>query len=125
MEYLIVTPFRKPPLTMNELRRAHHFREAAAKKEVAEVVWALAKAQHIPALGPSTISIVWYPPTKRDRDSDSLAVFLKATKDALVNVGVWPDDNSRWVVRDYLQVMPEPDRINPRIEIRITELEAS
>lgn len=122
MEYRIVTPFRKPPLTMNELRRAHHFTEAKAKKEVAEVVAWHAKRQGIKDLGPSIITITWYPAMKRNRDNDSLAVFCKAAKDALVSVGVWPDDNSRWVVADHLVVMPEPDRDNPRIEILIQEV---
>jgi crossover junction endodeoxyribonuclease RusA len=122
VEYRITTPFRKPPLTMNELRRAHHYQEAKAKKEVAEVVAWHAKRQGIKDLGPSTITITWFPPMKRKRDNDALAVFCKATKDALVSVGVWPDDNSEWVVADHLVVMPEPDRENPRIEILIKEV---
>lgn len=123
MEYLIVTPFRKPPLTTNEWGRAHYHTRAKAKIEVAEVVWAHAKRQRIPALRPSTISIIWYPPRRGDRDNDSLSFFLKSAKDALVNAGIWPDDNSTWIVDDHMRVMPEPDRANPRIEIRITEVE--
>ena len=44
---------------------------------------------------------------------------------ALVTAGIWPDDNSRWIVDDHMRVETVPDRDNPRIEIRITEVEAT
>lgn len=121
--YKLVTAFRTPPLSFNQLRRAHHFTEAKAKKEVDEAVYELAVAQGIKDLGPSVLTIIWYPGTKRARDNDALAVFKKAAKDALVRAGVWPDDNSAFVVLDQ-EYIGELDRANPRIEVHIHEIEA-
>lgn len=121
MEHRLVTPFRKPPLTMNELRRAHYYTEAKAKKEVEEVVYWLAIRQGIKDLAPSIITVTWFPPTNHKRDNDSLGPFTKAAKDALVRAGVWPDDNSAFVVEDRQRIGPL-DRTNPRIEILIQEV---
>ena len=89
------------------------------KKEVAEVVSWHAIRQGIKDLRPSTIAVTWFAPDKRVRDNDSLGPFLKATKDALVKCGVWPDDHFLWVTEDRLAI--KLDRANPRIEILISE----
>lgn len=121
MQYLIVTPFKRPPMTANQAKGAHYMAEAKAKKAVADVVAALATRQGIPRLGPSIITVTWWAPDKRVRDNDSLSPFLKATKDALVKrCGVWPDDHCFWVVQDRMAV--KLDRDNPRIEILLTEV---
>lgn len=120
MEYLIVTPFKRPPITANEAKGAHYHAEAKAKRQVADVVMALAKRQGIKDLRESIITVTWYAPDKRRRDNDSLSPFLKATKDALVTVGVWPDDHCFWVVEDRMSV--KLDRSNPRIEILLQEV---
>ena len=119
MQYRIVTPFRKPPLTTNEQRRAHYYTVAKAKKEVADVVSWRAREQNIKHLGPSVITVIWYAPDKRKRDNDALAFYLKAAKDALCPQ-VWPDDSSEWVVEDRMAVRYDKD--NPRIEILIEEV---
>lgn len=120
MEYTIVTPFKRPPMSLNEQRRAHHFQVAKAKKEVGDVIGWHAKRQGMGRLKPSIIKVTWFAPDKRKRDNDSLAPFLKAAKDALVGAGVWPDDNSTWVVEDRMAV--DYDKDNPRIEVSIVEV---
>lgn len=121
VEYLLVLPLRRPPLSSNEARRAHYQVQAKAKKEVAEAVFLRAKEQGIKDLAPSTITVVWFAPDRRKRDNDSLCVLLKAAKDALVDAGVWPDDNSDWVIEDRMRVT-KSDMKNPRIELLIEEV---
>lgn len=120
MEYRIVTPFKRPPMTLNEQRRAHFFQVAKAKEEVATVVQWMAKRQGIPRLDRVTVHVTWFAPDRRRRDNDSLAPFLKATKDALVAAGVLHDDSSEYVQQDSMAV--SVDKSNPRIEIVITEV---
>lgn len=122
MEYRLTLPYTKPPLTTNESRNAHHFTEHRVKKQVEEMVGWAAKQAKVPALGPSTITAVWYAPDRRIRDNDSLAMLLKATKDGLVKAGVWPGDHWAWVVEDRMAVTVT-DTKNPRIEIIIREVE--
>jgi crossover junction endodeoxyribonuclease RusA len=108
-------------MSANEQRRAHFHQEAKAKKEVGDVVAWQARRQGIKNLGPSTVTVTWFAPDKRKRDNDGLGPFLKAAKDALVQAGVWPDDNCFWVVEDRLAI--KYDKENPRIEILIQEVE--
>lgn len=103
----------------NEYRNAHHYKQAKAKKEVAVAVSWLVKQQHIPALGPSKVEVCWFVPDKRIRDNDSLAAFYKAACDALVDCGVWPDDNYRWITYSGLWIDDTQPK-NARLEIRIT-----
>jgi len=121
VDYRIVTPFRRPPLSANEQRRAHFHQEAKAKKEVGDVVYWLAVRQGIKNLRPSIVTVTWFAPDKRKRDNDGLGPFLKAVKDGLVLAGVWPDDHYLWVVEDRLAV--KFDKENPRIEILIQEVD--
>lgn len=73
-------------------------------------------------LKPCEILITWYAPDKRVRDNDSLSEFCKAALDGLVKAGVLKDDNSDHVTMTSLAVTKSDTR-NPRIEIRITEVD--
>lgn len=117
----IVTPFVRPPMTANDQRRAHWQKVRAAKREVADAVMWLVKHNHMGTLGPSTVEFIWYAPDKRKRDSDSLAPFVKAALDGLVDAGVFLDDHSGWVVKTSMSVV-STDTANPRIEILIQEI---
>ena len=121
MTYTLTVDVRKPPMTLNEQRRAHWQTVRRAKAEAERHVWVVAKAARIPPLNRAHVEIIWFAPDKRPRDADSLSVFLKATLDALVKCGVLEDDNYRHVPRVTLGI--EIDRTRPRIEIKITELE--
>lgn len=104
----------------NEYRNAHHYKQAKAKKEVAETVCWLVTQQRIPALGPSRVEVCWFVPDKRRRDNDSLAAFYKAACDALVDCGVFPDDSFPFVTYSGMWIDGTQTK-NPRIEIYITE----
>lgn len=59
----------------------------------------------------------------RKRDWDNvLSIVMKFTNDALVKVGVLPNDTQRWVV-GYGKPTTEVDRNDPRIELIIEEVE--
>ncbi|ALA48494.1 RusA-like Holliday junction resolvase [Mycobacterium phage Lolly9] len=121
MEHRLTVPFKRPPMTANDQRRAHWAVVAKAKKQVGDVVEWQARRAGIKDLGPSVVSVLWYTPTKRATDSDSLGPFVKGALDGLVRAGVWPDDNSRYVKQTCMAVS-DGDTKNPRIEIRIREV---
>jgi crossover junction endodeoxyribonuclease RusA len=121
MNYVIVTPFARPPMSANDQRRAHWQKVRAAKKQVGDAVAWLARQQQIKDVGPAEVSFVWFAPDKRRRDSDSLGPFVKAALDGLVEAGVFPDDHNGWVVKTSMAVVSSDTR-NPRIEISIKEI---
>ncbi|QNO01103.1 resolvase [Mycobacterium phage CELFI] len=121
MEHLLVAPFKRPPMTANDQRRAHWAVVRKAKQEVGDTVYWLAQRAGIKDLGPSVVSFLWYTPTRRATDSDSLGPFVKGALDGLVRAGVWPDDNSKYVKQTRMAVT-DSDTKNPRIEIRIWEV---
>ncbi|MFB7837784.1 hypothetical protein ACWIGW_44350 [Nocardia brasiliensis] len=117
--YAINLPIRRPPMTSNDQRRAHWTTVRKAKAEVAELVGWHGRTQ-LPKqlrLDRARVTVVWHAPDARNRDSDSLGPFLKATLDALVTIGVLPDDNSKHVVETRQRI--EIDRANPHITIEI------
>lgn len=108
-------------MSANDQRRSHYHRQAKAKREVGDIVGWLAKQQGIKNLSPCIVTVIWYAPDKRRRDTDSLGFFLKSALDGLKDVGAWPDDHSDWVVETRLSI-DKTDTENPRIEIIIEEL---
>lgn len=121
VRHRIVTPFRRPPMSVNEQRRAHYHQQAKAKKEVGDVVSWLAKRQGLKNLRPCIVTVTWFVPDKRRRDTDGLGFFLKAAVDGLVQAGALPDDHSDWVVETRLSI-DKSDTTNPRIEITLEEI---
>lgn len=108
-------------MTLNDQRRATWRTVRAAKSQVEEAAFYLAKQQKVTGLGPSIVSCVWFAPDKRRRDADSVAPFLKAALDGLVKAGVWPDDNSDFVTEVRMSI-DNTQSVNPRIEIIVKEI---
>lgn len=121
MQRTITIPIRRPPMTLNDQRRAHWQTVRKAKREAEQMVTVCVQAAKIPATTRAHIGVVWYAPDKRRRDADALSPFLKATLDALVACGVIEDDNHRFVPSVSMGI--ETDHRRPRIEVTITELE--
>lgn len=117
----LVLPLTRPPLTANDQRRAHWAYVAQAKRKVALLVMSAANSdeQFLPQFQSCRVSVTWFAPDARRRDSDSLGPFLKASLDALVTAGVLRDDCPPHVLSTTLAV--EVDRERPRIEITLTE----
>lgn len=120
MTYVLSVDARKPPLTSNEQRRAHWRTVAKAKKEAAEPILWLVRQQNIPQLDRVNVTVTWFAPDARRRDSDSLGPYVKAVLDALVESGVLKDDDSRYVLQTTMRTVI--DREHPRIETRIEEV---
>lgn len=110
-------------MSANDQRRMHWAAQAKAKKQVGEAARKLAQQAGLQDLGPSVVSVTWYAPDKRRRDTDSLGPFLKAALDGLVQAGVWPDDHSDYVVETRMAINKSQVR-NPRIEIKVIEANA-
>lgn len=121
--HTLTLDLRKPPLTMNEARSKTHWSyERDAKNTVAWMVRAALRETPVPALGRSDVLVTWFAPDARRRDADASGLLLKAALDELKG-SVWPDDDSRYV--RTVSMRAEIDRLNPRIDISITELEAA
>ncbi|MCD2099600.1 RusA family crossover junction endodeoxyribonuclease [Rhodococcus qingshengii] len=120
MTYTLTVDIRKPPLTANEMRRAHYRTIAQKKKEAAEPVAWLVRQHQIPMLERVDVTVTWFAPDARRRDSDSLGPYCKAVLDALVAAQVLRDDDSRYVRQTAMRV--EIDRTRPRIEIELKEV---
>ncbi|MFT4125094.1 MAG: hypothetical protein QM662_02535 [Gordonia sp. (in: high G+C Gram-positive bacteria)] len=120
--HLLVVEARRPPMTLNEQRRAHWTQVRAAKQHAETLVWAAAHTARLGHLDhPVTIDITWWAPDQRRRDVDSLAPFTKAALDALVKHGHLDDDDHTHVTTANPHI--HIDRARPRIEIEIVEVE--
>ncbi|CDZ88968.1 RusA family crossover junction endodeoxyribonuclease [Rhodococcus ruber] len=118
MTYRITVDMPRPPLTSNDQRRAHWTKVRNAKAEAASQIITLVKRDGIPfMLDRVDVTVIWFAPDARRRDSDSLGPYCKAVLDALVEAGVLCDDDSRYVRQTAMRV--DTDRTNPRIEILI------
>ncbi|WP_068539466.1 RusA family crossover junction endodeoxyribonuclease [Olegusella massiliensis] len=120
---LLVIPGRL--MGLNEytaLNRAHWAKGSKAKRsETALVAWC-AKAQKLkPLAAPCRVSITWYEKNHR-RDLDNIAFGAKFILDGLVTAGVLVDDDQKHVVG--ISHIFATDKDNPRIEVRLIELEA-
>jgi len=118
--HVLTVDVRKPPMTLNEQRRAHWQQVRRAKAEAEQHIWVVAKAARLPRMKRAHVEVVWFAPDKRRRDADALSPFLKATLDTLVRCEILEDDSYQYVPRVTLGI--EHDRSRPRIEIIITDL---
>jgi len=86
-----------PPITQNQLRRAHYMAEAAMKRQaIADARSAIRAAKATP-MDAAIVRLHYRPGTRRLCDTDGLCPTLKVVLDALVKEGVIPQDNWRHV----------------------------
>lgn len=100
--------------------RSHWSRAAALKKQHEEYIqWIIKKANVVPFLRAVNVSIVWFEKTNR-RDFDNVTFGVKVILDAMVKIGIIPDDGNKWIksIKHEKQV----DKINPRIEVILEEI---
>jgi len=119
--YSVTLPLLRPPLTLNDQRRAHWTKVRRAKAEVEELVGWQARAQLPKGLRLDRIhlTVTWYAPDARIRDADSLSVLTKGALDSLVKCGYLPGDDHKHVlsVRQQIRI----DREHPRIVLELEE----
>lgn len=107
----------RPPLTMNDAHRAHWSKKRNARNRIHFQILRALQESPVPPLERATVTITQYAPDARRRDADSLGLFRKSVLDALVTLGVFPDDNTRHVVDGGNHITT--DRAQPRIVITL------
>lgn len=109
------------PPTLNEIRRMHHFKQAAQKKCWEHVISVEAKVQKLqPVSGPVIITYRFHFKDNRRRDPDGYAYSAKSIQDGLVKSGILPDDNFS-IVKE-LRIAEGERRKTPGITIEIEEV---
>lgn len=111
---------------MNEYidaERTNRFKAAGLKRKAQREI----KAYAMQAIRKGTLHrhentcellIKWVEPNNR-RDADNISFGTKFLQDALVEIGVFPDDSRKYI--DELHHTFETDKENPRIEVTIRE----
>jgi crossover junction endodeoxyribonuclease RusA len=105
-----------PPAILSPNARPHWRRLAAAKKAYRMECFIDAKRQGIKKItpaGPITVSLVFYPPDKRQRDWDNMLAAAKSGLDGLADALGVDDRNFQLVYH----VSPEPKN---RVEVEIS-----
>lgn len=125
MKFTFTIPGRLPSL--NQVLNTARGSKFAAAREKETWTKKCAKAARLAGLGslmlpgPVRVSIRWVEKNRR-RDPDNVtAGGCKHLLDGLVEAGVLKDDSRRYV-RDLVHEFPEPDPVNPRIEVTIETL---
>jgi len=113
-------------MTPNGQRRAHWSEVRRCKAET-EMIVSAAASKLEPITKPVVVTVIWYAPDLRVRDSDSLAVLLKATLDSLCKKTVngqpiLRGDDHRYVHQTRCGPIVVA-RDNPRIEVLIETVE--
>jgi len=107
--------------TMNEIVAAskkHPMVYANMKKDYTALV--MIHARNLPKVGKSDFVITWYCKDKR-KDPDNIAGGIKCLMDGLVKAKVL--DNDGWKQVNSITHDFEVDKDNPRIEVKIYELD--
>ena len=124
MEYLLTIPGTLPNLNdYIAAERVNRHKGAKMKSDSGNIV-AVAIRQRMRGVRiekPVFMEYTWIEPSRR-RDKDNISSFgRKVIQDALVSTGVLKDDGWKYVVgfSDRFEV----DKENPRIEVRIMEVE--
>ena len=97
--------------------RSHRHVGAKFKAAAENIVRVYARVRRPPTFdGPVFITFAWHEPNRR-RDADNVAFAKKFILDALVDLGVLPDDSRRYVTgfADEFHV----DRQSPRVVVTI------
>jgi Holliday junction resolvase RusA-like endonuclease len=107
--------------TMNEIvevSKSHHMRYASMKKEYTYLVQMC--AYNLPKVKLADYEIIWYCKNRR-KDKDNIMSGQKFIFDGLVQAGVIENDG--WDQIGDVTHAFEVDKVNPRVEVRIKELE--
>lgn len=87
-------PWTKPPLTGNRVRGNPHARANEVKTAKEQACEAILESYCWAVVG-ADVTLHFRPSTRQSRDADGLFPTLKVAQDALVILGVLPDDS--WV----------------------------
>ena len=115
---------KKFSFNLNLYRNAHHIILNDAKKLMAEYVLEALRDLEWRLKPPLRFTYTVFPGNGRKFDlANVLSVIQKFTDDALITAGLIKDDNYR-VVREINYRIGEQDKLNPRAELMIEEIES-
>jgi hypothetical protein len=104
--------------------RAHWSKGARLRKDDLETcMWAIRVAMGFwdgPWGTPVAVSFIWIEPDGR-RDPDNVMSGQKQVLDALVRLGVIPNDTRQWI-KSLTHYFPDPDKKDPRVEVTVEEI---
>lgn len=121
MPYLFTVPGRLPNLNdMIDAARANRYASAEMKKSNTELVAWCVKRAKIPKMKRVSLSVAWYEPNEK-RDPDNIEAAVKFILDGLVAAGVLENDGRKQIATIKHDIYT--DKIKPRIEVEITEVE--
>ena len=104
-------------LNLNNYRNCHFLKLNKAKKEYARIVKDRIKVKK--KIETANLEYTYYAKTKRKIDvANPCSVIDKFTCDALTEIGLWQDDNSK-VIKSIKYIWGGVDRENPRCELKI------
>jgi hypothetical protein len=110
-------------LNLNTFRNAHHRVLGASKRNYADLVYNLFDELGYRKIRYDRVK-VWYriyPQSKRLYDGNNpISIIDKYLMDAVVNMGIIPDDNIKHVECYHWEAM-SPDKSNPRVEVYIED----
>ena len=111
---------KRVSLNMNTYRNLHHRTSNDAKKEYTRVV--SEQLVNLDIKTPVEITYKVYKASNRRLDKmNVISIVSKFLLDAITEYGCWEDDNDIHVKTETI-LPTELDRINPRVEVIITEI---
>lgn len=118
--WMIRLPYTRPPLSLNG--REHWRTRARHAKTIRAHVreWA---TYTIPNLERVAVELHYVPRDARRRDADNLVPNLKHAIDGLVDAGIVADDTPEFVT--WTVHIDSPDRTDPHLFIKVTEVETA
>jgi len=120
MTRTLTIPGRLPGLNdIIDAARRSRYESAAMKKENTDMVAWIAKAARLPRMERVDLVITWHEPNRK-RDKDNIMAGQKFIWDGLVEARVLPNDG--WNQIGDITHRFDVDRINPRVEVEITEI---
>lgn len=116
-EVTIMLPWSRLPLSLND-RRAWQQQHRDMTKTITEARWAI-RSEHLPRLTGAKVVLTMLMRDARARDTDNMAMTLKACLDALVDEGVLPGDTWRTVPFTGLSMRYQPSLKESQFLLRL------
>lgn len=105
-------------------QRLHWAPKAERTRNLRQLGWATARWEELPQLGTAHVAAFIGYPRNGKADPANAAPTVKALIDGLVDAGVWPDDDSTWVIGPTYLRDPKSGKAGVyRIRLVITEQE--
>ena len=113
----IPLPHDKPPLSLND--RMHWGERSRIVKQLRHDTALLARSQRIPECQHITVTLHYIPKQNRRIDADNRVATSKPCVDGLVDAGIVPDDNPRFVNHRMPVIHPADKNARTRLWIEV------